>query len=226
MISAGRISLFLPSIYMVPIYSADWKAQEALVRDLAPYYHEVQGTDHEETFLDRLFNLWFICWPLRLAAHAGDYEMLLHAQEAQKKHIAKDLKVYAYFSSSENLKWTWAQKLSLCKRCQGISSKRKACPGDFDNSLAAKHPCPRPRPRVSNIATLQDTEAAGLEKEELHGIDSRYTEEGADNCDAISEDGRNITHEDDDDKGALEDGENVTCEIEEGDKMPGSLEVD
>lgn len=59
--------------------------QLAFIRDLGPYYHLVKGSNDEGTFFDRLFDLWFLRWPLKLQDYEGDADFLAHGIGSKKK---------------------------------------------------------------------------------------------------------------------------------------------
>lgn len=61
------------------------KDQRQFVRDQAPYLKLAEALGQEENFLDRLFTLWFVRWPLRLQDLDSDQDFLDHNKARVKK---------------------------------------------------------------------------------------------------------------------------------------------
>jgi hypothetical protein len=65
--------------------SVEKKDQRQFVRNQAPYLKLAKALGQEDIFLDRLFTLWFIRWPLRLNDLDSDQDFLDHNKARVKK---------------------------------------------------------------------------------------------------------------------------------------------
>lgn len=65
--------------------SVEKKDQTQFVRDQAPYLKLAKALGQEDMYLDRLFTLWFIRWPLRLKDIDSSQDFLDHKKARVKK---------------------------------------------------------------------------------------------------------------------------------------------
>jgi hypothetical protein len=65
--------------------SVEKKDQTQFVHDQAPYLKLAKALGQEDIFLDRLFTLWFIRWPLRLKDFDSNQDFLDHNKARVKK---------------------------------------------------------------------------------------------------------------------------------------------
>ena len=61
---------------MAPSGDSERVEKNKFIRDLAPYLKLARALDQESLFLDRIFTLWFVRWPLPLKDFANDKDWL------------------------------------------------------------------------------------------------------------------------------------------------------
>ncbi|KAF8178008.1 hypothetical protein BJ912DRAFT_1063349 [Pholiota molesta] len=125
--------------------------QLTLITNLAPYFRHLNDGKDADAFFERLFNLWFVRWRLKLQDYGRCQRRLDQGMNEKMQWIRDELQSAASLAAEGPVEWQWQAYMRICEGRLGVPAKRKY--GDVDGRDDAR---PRPQPRPKKVRASSD----------------------------------------------------------------------